>query len=216
MAQEPRRERVPGSADARGSGRALRESRTTETNGAVRLRVSGELRKRASTWTQQSATLRKFKHVYVREAPGVALSAGHDDKDTVDPPRRPSRRPKFLLGQVTLGLIRDRSQRRGVMFFLVLGALFQIFVGSIFLEGFLSERPLLFLAYWFVCFWLTLSAMLLALYDLLQVRASSRYELRRMRKTMLPELDSQTGEKSAAGRREEKPGGQDRRGGDGT
>jgi hypothetical protein len=67
------------------------------------------------------------------------------------------------------------------MFFLLLAALAMVFAGSTFLTGWLST-PWNFIAYWFACGWLTLAALLLALWDLLLVRAAARRERRKLEK----------------------------------
>jgi protein-S-isoprenylcysteine O-methyltransferase Ste14 len=76
----------------------------------------------------------------------------------------------------TRGVIRDQTTRRNTMFVLLVVALVLLFAGSTFLQSVLNwrEHPFRFFLYWFVCGWLTLTAMLLALFDLLVVRAQAR------------------------------------------
>lgn len=76
----------------------------------------------------------------------------------------------------TRGVIRDQTTRRKTMFVLLVGALVLLFGGSTFLSPILNprEHPGWFIFYWFVCGWLTVTAMLLALFDLLIVRAQAR------------------------------------------
>lgn len=77
---------------------------------------------------------------------------------------------------VTRGVIRDQTTRRKVMF----GTLFLSFVlaiaGSTVLAGFLTprEHPVWFILFWALCAWITMLAILLALFDLLMVRAEAR------------------------------------------
>jgi len=73
------------------------------------------------------------------------------------------------------------------MFAIVLVALVQVFVGSVFLEGWLRARPWLFMLFWFVCAWITLTAVMLSLYDVLKVRAQSQAEVLRLRRQFLGE-----------------------------
>ena len=80
---------------------------------------------------------------------------------------------RFLLS-VTRGIIRDTVVRRWCMFVVVLVALIMVFLGSTFLAGTLEAAPWVFIFYWLICVWLTLLAMLLALYDLLVVRAAGK------------------------------------------
>ena len=66
------------------------------------------------------------------------------------------------------------------MFFVMLGALVMLFFGATFLDGWLREHPVLFVFYWLACAWGTLTAVLLALYDMLAIRAEVRRERRRL------------------------------------
>jgi hypothetical protein len=76
----------------------------------------------------------------------------------------------------TRGVIRDQNTRRKTMFVVLVVALVLLFSGSTFLRPLLSprEHPVWFMFYWLVCAWLTMTAMLLALLDLLVVRARTR------------------------------------------
>lgn len=62
------------------------------------------------------------------------------------------------------------------MFSLLVIALVLLFAGSTFLQSLLNphEHPVWFMLFWFVCGWLTLTAMLLAVFDLLRVRLDAR------------------------------------------
>ena len=60
------------------------------------------------------------------------------------------------------------------MFGTLLIALLLLFVGSTFLDSVLREHPIWFILFWFFVAWLTLTAILLALFDLLIVRAQTR------------------------------------------
>ncbi len=85
---------------------------------------------------------------------------------------------------VTRGILLDPRVRRWAMFVLLLGALVMIFAGTTFLADTLAN-PWHFIIYWGVCAWLTLAALLLALWDLLLVRAAARRERRRLEKQIL-------------------------------
>jgi len=85
---------------------------------------------------------------------------------------------------VTRGILLDPRTRRWAMFFLLLAALAMVFAGSTFLSGSLSTLSN-FVVYWGVCMWLTVAALLLALWDMLLVRAAARRERRRLEKQML-------------------------------
>jgi hypothetical protein len=85
------------------------------------------------------------------------------------------------------GLIRDQKTRRNTMFVLLLVALLLLFAGSTFLQTFLSprEHPGWFILFWFVCIWLTFTAFLLAIFDILLVRAQAR-KVEKILRTHLP------------------------------
>jgi TRAP-type C4-dicarboxylate transport system permease small subunit len=91
---------------------------------------------------------------------------------------------KFIF-QITKGLIRDLQTRRMAMFVVLLIALVMLFGGATFFNGVLMEKPLLFISYWIVCGWLTFSAVLLALYDLIMLRVAARKERRKLKEKIL-------------------------------
>jgi hypothetical protein len=92
--------------------------------------------------------------------------------------------PKFVI-QISKGLIRDQRSRRTLMFYSVLSVLVLIFAGSTLLWDWLREHPVLFIAYWGGCAWVTLLAVLLALYDMAKVRGDAVRERRRLRQELL-------------------------------
>ena len=92
-----------------------------------------------------------------------------------------SDKPAPFIILVTKGILRDRQMRRTVLFWLIVAALGMLGMGAALLDGWLSEHPLLFLLYWGACFWLTLTALLLALYDLLALRGAARRETQQLK-----------------------------------
>jgi predicted membrane protein len=74
----------------------------------------------------------------------------------------------------TRGLIRDQKMRRNTMFILLLVALLLLFAGSTMLQSILRAHLVWFIVFWFFVGWLTVTAILLALFDLLIVRAQAR------------------------------------------
>ena len=94
--------------------------------------------------------------------------------------------PKFVI-QVSKGLIRDQRARRTLMFYSVLTALVLLFAGSTVLSRLLDphEHPFIVVAYWAGCAWITLLAVLLALYDMVKVRADVRRERRRLERELI-------------------------------
>lgn len=86
-----------------------------------------------------------------------------------------------LVLQLTKGIIRDQKARRIAMFYIMLAALVMLFLGSVFLsDRWAREHVWLFIGYWFMCAWLTLSAMLLAVLDVLIIRAATRAHRRKI------------------------------------
>lgn len=76
------------------------------------------------------------------------------------------------------------------MFYNALGAMLMVFVGSVLIDEKLREHPLLFLGYWGLCAWLTLATALLAIFDLLAVRAAGRAMRRKIERDLTQPDDS--------------------------
>jgi hypothetical protein len=95
--------------------------------------------------------------------------------DTPPPDEKKLRVASFAI-HATRGLLRDQSARRWTMFGLVCAALGLLSGGATFLGPVLDprSRPGWFIFYWFVCGWITATAALLAVFDLLLVRAQAR------------------------------------------
>ncbi len=90
-----------------------------------------------------------------------------------------------LVIAVTRGAIRSQQTRRSLMFFGLVIALVLLFCGATFLNSTLMDHPFVFVCYWAVCGWLTLCAVLLAIYDLLAVRTQAARERRRLKSEIL-------------------------------
>ena len=78
------------------------------------------------------------------------------------------------------GLLRDQTMRRKTMFWTVIVALVMLFCGATFLAPVLDPktRPGWFIFYWLACAWVTVTVVLLAIFDLLLVRVQARDEKR--------------------------------------
>jgi len=76
------------------------------------------------------------------------------------------------------------------MFYSVLIAIILAFSGSTILWPLLREHPFLFLGFWAACVWITLVAVLLALYDMAKVREEGRLERQRLRAEYLESIKS--------------------------
>jgi hypothetical protein len=76
----------------------------------------------------------------------------------------------------TRGVIRDQKARRRTMVALLVAALVLLAGGSTFLQAPLNprEHPLGFLLFWIACGWLTLTALLLAIFDMLMLKLEGR------------------------------------------
>jgi len=74
------------------------------------------------------------------------------------------------------GLIRDQGARRKMMLASVAVAVLLAIIGSTLLKDALNprEHPVWFILFWLACAWMTVLALLLALFDLLIVRAQAR------------------------------------------
>ncbi len=90
---------------------------------------------------------------------------------------------------LTKGIIRDQRLRRSMMFWIMLAALVMLFIGAWLLtDRWGREHPWLYLFYWLICSWLTLTGVLLALLDILALRAAQRAARRVLEKQMLDEM----------------------------
>lgn len=93
-----------------------------------------------------------------------------------------------LITQISKGLIRDQRMRRLIMFYGLIGALVMLFLGSASFHWMRNEHPVFFLFYWAACAWITLLAMLLAVFDLLMLRAAGRRARRELEAEYLREV----------------------------
>jgi len=86
----------------------------------------------------------------------------------------------------TRGVIRDQRTRRKAMASLLGLAVLLLISGLTFLAPALNphEHPWLVLLFWIVCVWLTFTATLLALFDLLAVRLEAKRVERELREKM--------------------------------
>ncbi len=86
----------------------------------------------------------------------------------------------------TRGLIRDQNTRRKAMLFLLMLALLLLILGFTFLQPALNpqEHPWCVIFFWIVCIWLTFTALLLALFDLLVLRLQARRAERALRERL--------------------------------
>jgi hypothetical protein len=108
-----------------------------------------------------------------------------------EPPKKNLAITSFALHSAR-GLIRDQRMRRHTMFVLLIVALALLFCGSTFLRSVFNphEHPGWFMLFWFVCIWLTFTAFLLAIFDMLIVRAQARKAEKILRASLAQNPDS--------------------------
>ena len=90
-------------------------------------------------------------------------------------PEKNLRKVSFI-AHATRGVIRDQSMRRKMMSAVIVVAALMLIAGSTFLQETLNprEHAVRFILYWLACAWFTVTALLLALFDALMVRAQAR------------------------------------------
>ena len=83
----------------------------------------------------------------------------------------------------TRGVLRDQRTRRRAMAFLLALAVLILIAGLTFLQPMLNphEHPWFVILFWIACVWLTLTAALLAIFDLLLLRLEARRAERSLR-----------------------------------
>lgn len=92
---------------------------------------------------------------------------------------RPEKKGLWMPGfaiHATRGVLRDRGMRRRAMLGTLALALIMLVAGATFLSDPLNHRehPAWFILFWAACAWLTICALLLALFDVLIIRAEGR------------------------------------------
>ena len=101
---------------------------------------------------------------------------------------KPLQATSFIV-HATRGVIRDQQTRRKAMVLLLGIALLLLVLGATVLAPWLNPRQHLIatLIFWLACIWLTLTALLLALFDLLVVRLQARRVQRELREKLRSE-----------------------------
>ena len=91
------------------------------------------------------------------------------------PPKKSFRVAPFAI-QVTRGLLRDQQSRRKTMAVSLIVAVILLVAGLTVFRPWLDphEHPWRFILYWLACAWETVLVLLLAIFDLLLVRAQTR------------------------------------------
>ena len=89
------------------------------------------------------------------------------------PTEKPLRTAPFA-AHAARGIIRDQRTRRITMAVLLGGAVLMIVLGSTIADEWLAGHLLAFFLFWAICGWLTVTALLLAVFDLLMIRVQAR------------------------------------------
>src|SRR5207302_10003756 len=98
------------------------------------------------------------------------------------PKEKPLRTTSFVF-QASRWAIRDRKTRRKTMLVLLVLALLFLFSGATFLQSALDPREHAgrFILFWAICAWLTLAAIVLAVFYLLIVKLDGRQDEKTLR-----------------------------------
>lgn len=99
-----------------------------------------------------------------------------------EPDEKPLQTTSFVI-HATRGVLRDQKTRRLAMVVVLMGAFVLLAGGLTILAPLLNpqEHPWRVIIFWLVCIWLTFTAMLLAVFDLLATRLEMRRTQRRLR-----------------------------------
>ena len=90
------------------------------------------------------------------------------------------------------GVLRDTRLRRNVMLWVMGTALVMLFLGSwLMSDDWARKHFALFFLYWAACGWLTLTGVLLAVFDMLMIRAAGK-AMRRRIETDIAHIDAKT------------------------
>lgn len=93
-----------------------------------------------------------------------------------------------FIAHATRGVIRDQKTRRKAMVFCLALAVVMLLAGFTVFQTLLNphEHPWFVILFWVACVWMTFTAMLLAIFDLLIIRS----EARRARRALREKLES--------------------------
>jgi len=103
-----------------------------------------------------------------------------------EPPEEKRLETASFIIHATRGVIRDqRIRRKGMVILLALAVLMLVAGFTVFQSAMNPrEHPWFVILFWIVCVWLTFTAMLLAIFDLLMVRLEARRAARALREAL--------------------------------
>ena len=98
-------------------------------------------------------------------------------------PQEKELRAASFVVHATRGLIREQRVRRKAMAILLGLAVLMLLAGFTVLQSFMNprEHPWFVISFWIACVWLTFTAALLAIFDLLIIRLEARRAQRALR-----------------------------------
>ena len=93
---------------------------------------------------------------------------------------------------LTKGILRDTRLRRNLMLWIMLAAMILLFAGSwLMSDAWARKHFVLYFLYWALCAWLTIAGLLLAVFDMLIIRATARAMRRRIEQD-IAHIDAKT------------------------
>jgi uncharacterized membrane protein len=103
-----------------------------------------------------------------------------------DPPEEKRLQTTSFVVHATRGVIRDQRTRRKAMVVLLALAVLMLLAGFTVFQSVLNprEHPWFVILFWIACVWLTFTALVLALFDLLIVRLEARRAERALREKL--------------------------------
>lgn len=87
----------------------------------------------------------------------------------------------------TRSIASDQAARRRALFGMTLGACILLFLGAVIIAPFLEQHRWMFIFYWLGIAWLTLTIVLVAVYDVLVVLADGRRARQALERRMMEE-----------------------------
>jgi hypothetical protein len=105
---------------------------------------------------------------------------------------------------LTKGILRNTRLRRNIMMWIMLAAMLMLFLGSWLIpDAWARKHVWLYFLYWAVCTWLTIAGLLLAVFDILIIRAAARAMQRRIEQD-IAHIDAQSAQSDAKTKGERK------------
>ena len=103
----------------------------------------------------------------------------------MDPEEKELQSVSFIV-HATRGVVRDQKTRRKAMVVLLAVAVLMLIAGFTVFQSALNphEHPWFVILFWIVCVWLTFTAMLLAVFDLIVIRLEARQARRALREKL--------------------------------